>query len=116
MEAKAQLAGVAPDAADGPRTIPALIDLVRLVGRSGAPQLHLRLVASIALIIASKALGAGFHKTFEAGHSDDRVRIWLSFEAATHQHWISGNGFGSTLNMQNAPVAAEVPLAAEISS
>jgi O-antigen ligase len=59
--------------------------------------------------IASKALGGDFHKTFAAGHSDDRVKIWLSFEAATHQHWISGNGFGSTLNMQKAPVASQVP-------
>jgi O-antigen ligase len=82
----------------------------RLTRRAGLLAM-LVVLATAPLIgtIASKALGAGFHKTFAAGHSDDRVEIWLSFEAATHQHWISGNGFGSTLNMQKAPVAAEVP-------
>jgi exopolysaccharide production protein ExoQ len=58
--------------------------------------------------LSSKALGAGFHKTLEAAHSDDRVKIWLSFEAATLKRPIFGNGFGSTLNMQNAPVAQEI--------
>ena len=81
--------------------------LTRLAGL--AAMLVLLATAPFIGTIASKTLGGGFHRTFEAGHSDDRVKIWLSFEAATHQHWISGNGFGSTLNMQNAPVAAAVP-------
>jgi exopolysaccharide production protein ExoQ len=59
--------------------------------------------------LSSRLLGAGFHKTMEAAHTDDRVQIWLSFEAATLKRPILGNGFGSTLNMQNAPVAREVP-------
>ncbi len=81
--------------------------LTRLAGLSA--MLLILATAPFIGTIASKALGAGFHKTFEAGHSDDRVKIWLSFEAAAQRHWISGNGFGSTLNMQNAPVAADVP-------
>jgi exopolysaccharide production protein ExoQ len=58
--------------------------------------------------LAGQALGARFHKVMEAGHSDDRVQIWLSFEAAAQKKWLLGNGFGSSLNLQNAAVAKEI--------
>ena len=57
IEAKAQNAGAAAEAPVDPKTIPALMDLIRLVGRSGAPQLKLRLTVSILLTIAGKGLG-----------------------------------------------------------
>ena len=57
IEAKAQNAGVATEPPADPATIPALMDLIRLVGRSGAPHLRLRLIVSILLTIAGKALG-----------------------------------------------------------
>tara|TARA_R110002124_G_scaffold47051_3_gene140516 strand:+ start:377 stop:2263 length:1887 start_codon:yes stop_codon:yes gene_type:complete len=41
----------------GPSTLQALTDLVRLVGRSNAPQLRLRLVGAVLLTLAGKALG-----------------------------------------------------------
>ena len=41
----------------GPSTLQALTDLVRLVGRSNAPHLRLRLVSAILLTLAGKALG-----------------------------------------------------------
>ncbi len=40
-----------------PRTLPALLDLVRLVLRSDAPQLKLRLTAALILTVVGKALG-----------------------------------------------------------
>jgi exopolysaccharide production protein ExoQ len=58
--------------------------------------------------LAKQALGASFHKTFEAAHSDDRVNIWLSFEAVAQKKWLLGNGFGSSLNLQNAAVAQDI--------
>ena len=57
MEAKAQTAGASTEPPVDPKTLPALMDLIRLVGRSGAPQLRLRLAFSILLTIAGKALG-----------------------------------------------------------
>ncbi len=59
--------------------------------------------------LAKQGLGASFHKTLEAAHSDDRVNIWLSFEAVAQKKWLLGNGFGSSLNMQNAAVAKTIP-------
>lgn len=56
-----------------------------------------------------RMLGQGFHERFAEAHSDDRVNIWLSFEAAARAKWLTGSGFGASLNMQNAPVAALVP-------
>jgi ABC-type transport system involved in Fe-S cluster assembly fused permease/ATPase subunit len=50
-------AGAAIDKLEDPNTFAALADLIRLVGRSGAPQLKLRLVLSILLTIAGKGLG-----------------------------------------------------------
>jgi exopolysaccharide production protein ExoQ len=58
--------------------------------------------------LARQALGESFHKTLAAAHSDDRVQIWLSFEAAAREKWLLGNGFGSSLNLQNAAVAKEI--------
>ncbi len=58
--------------------------------------------------LSRQALGQGFHQTLASAHSDDRVAIWLSFEAAARRRPILGNGFGSTLDMQKAPVAAEI--------
>nr|WP_233455913.1 ABC transporter ATP-binding protein/permease [Brevundimonas aurantiaca] len=54
---KAQQAGSMQDRTEGPPTLKALADLVRLVGRSGAPQLRVRLGAAIALTLAGKGLG-----------------------------------------------------------
>ncbi len=58
--------------------------------------------------LSRQALGQGFHQTLASAHSDDRVAIWLSFEAAARRRPILGSGFGSTLDMQKAPVAAEI--------
>lgn len=41
----------------GPSTLQALADLMRLVGRSNAPQLKLRLIAAVLLTLSGKALG-----------------------------------------------------------
>ena len=54
---KAQQAGSMQDRTEGPPTLKALADLVRLVGRSGAPQLRVRLGAAITLTLAGKGLG-----------------------------------------------------------
>nr|WP_307365196.1 ABC transporter ATP-binding protein/permease [Brevundimonas sp. SORGH_AS_0993] len=45
------------DRTDGPATLTALADLARLVGRSGASHLRLRLFSAIALTLAGKGLG-----------------------------------------------------------
>jgi ATP-binding cassette, subfamily B, heavy metal transporter len=57
MEAKAQGAGALAEPPVDPKTLPALMDLARLVGRSQAPQLKLRLTIAVLLTIAGKALG-----------------------------------------------------------
>jgi ATP-binding cassette subfamily B protein len=57
IEAKAHNAGVSPEVPPDPKTLPALMDLMRLVARSGAPQLRLRLTFSILLTMLGKALG-----------------------------------------------------------
>nr|WP_271165923.1 ABC transporter ATP-binding protein/permease [Brevundimonas intermedia] len=54
---KAQQAGSMQEKTEGPATLKALADLVRLVGRSGAPRLRLRLVSAIGLTLAGKGLG-----------------------------------------------------------
>ena len=54
---KAQQAGSMQEKTEGPPTLQALADLVRLVGRSGAPQLRVRLVSAVGLTLAGKALG-----------------------------------------------------------
>ena len=54
---KAQQAGSSQEGIEGPPTLKALADLVRLVARSGAPQLRLRLIAAIGLTLAGKGLG-----------------------------------------------------------
>ena len=56
MEARAQMAGVVAPS-ETPNTWAALSDLFRLVGRSNAPQLKLRLAAAVALTLVGKALG-----------------------------------------------------------
>ena len=58
--------------------------------------------------LSRQALGAGFHQRLASAHSDDRVAIWLSFEAAAQRRPLLGNGFGSSLDMQKAPVAREI--------
>lgn len=55
LETKAVNAVATPPA--DPPTLPALLDLLRLVGRSRAPQLRLRLVMAIGATLAGKALG-----------------------------------------------------------
>ena len=59
--------------------------------------------------LSKLVLGKAFHKALEGAHSSDRVDIWLSFEAVAQQKWLFGNGFGSTLNLQNAAVAKNIP-------
>ena len=54
---KAQQAGSPQDKTDGPPTLTALADLARLVVRSGAPHLRLRLISAILLTLAGKGLG-----------------------------------------------------------
>ncbi|RZJ18002.1 MAG: ABC transporter ATP-binding protein/permease [Brevundimonas sp.] len=56
-EIRAQMAGLAAAKPEGPPTGQALADLIRLVGRSRAPQLRLRLTGAIALTLAGKGLG-----------------------------------------------------------
>jgi len=55
--ARAAQAGPVAPVSDSPPTLRALADLVRLVGRSNAPQLRLRLIAAIAMTLGGKALG-----------------------------------------------------------
>lgn len=55
-ETKAAQAGVAIPK-EGPPTLGALADLARLVRRSNAPQLHVRLIAAVTLTLAGKGLG-----------------------------------------------------------
>jgi exopolysaccharide production protein ExoQ len=59
--------------------------------------------------LAKWAMGATLHKALANAHSDDRVNIWLSFEAVVQQNWIFGSGFGSSLNLQNGAVAKLIP-------
>jgi ABC-type transport system involved in Fe-S cluster assembly fused permease/ATPase subunit len=56
-EVRARQAGPQDTETRPPQTFGALIDLMRLVGRSGAPQLRLRLFAAIVLTLAGKGLG-----------------------------------------------------------
>ena len=57
METKAQMAGAVAPTDVGPPTLQALGDLLKLLGRSGAPQLRLRTVAALICIFAGKGLG-----------------------------------------------------------
>lgn len=57
METKAQMAGAASASDNGPPTLKALADLIRLLGRSGAPQIRLRTFGALLLIFAGKGLG-----------------------------------------------------------
>jgi len=57
MESKAQGAGAVAETPVDPKTLPALMDLIRLVGRSQAPQLKLRLIVAVLMTIAGKGLG-----------------------------------------------------------
>jgi len=59
--------------------------------------------------LSNRVLSDRFHETLTNAHSNDRVNIWLSFEAAAQKRWLLGNGFGSSLNLQNGAVAKEVP-------
>jgi O-antigen ligase len=59
--------------------------------------------------IMQRLVSQSLHQRFESAHTGDRVDIWLSFEAAARAKWLFGNGFGSSLNLQNSPVAALVP-------
>jgi exopolysaccharide production protein ExoQ len=81
-----------------------------LTNRLGLAAVLITLAASPFIgSLAKHGLGATFHNTLQAAHSDDRVNIWLSFEAVAQKKWLFGNGFGSSLNLQNAPVAKQVP-------
>jgi exopolysaccharide production protein ExoQ len=61
--------------------------------------------------LSSRVLGQGFHQTLQGAHSSERVSIWLSFEEAAQKRWLIGNGFGSSIAMDKAPVAREVTAA-----
>jgi O-antigen ligase len=75
------------------------------------------LAMTLALLAAQPWIGTimkslvspSMNQRFESAHMGDRIGIWLSFEAAAQARWLFGNGFGSSLNMQNAPVATLVP-------
>ncbi|MFC5391000.1 ABCB family ABC transporter ATP-binding protein/permease [Brevundimonas bullata] len=54
---KAMAAGQAEMKQEAPPTLQALGDLLRVVGRSGAPQLRLRITGAVALTLAGKGLG-----------------------------------------------------------
>ena len=54
---KAVAAGQEPVKQDAPPTLQALADLLRVVGRSGAPQLPWRITGAVALTLAGKGLG-----------------------------------------------------------
>lgn len=54
---KAMAAGQAEVKQEAPPTLQALGDLLRVVGRSGAPQLRLRIAGAVALTLAGKGLG-----------------------------------------------------------
>jgi len=54
---KAMAAGQAEVKQEAPPTLKALGDLLRVVGRSGAPQLRLRITGAVALTLAGKGLG-----------------------------------------------------------
>lgn len=56
---KAMDAGQAAGAAEAPPTLQAIGDLIRVVRRSGAPQLGLRVGGAVALTLSGKALGVG---------------------------------------------------------
>ncbi|WP_395650046.1 ABCB family ABC transporter ATP-binding protein/permease [Brevundimonas sp.] len=56
-DTKAMIGKPPTDKVEDPNTLAALTDLVRLVGRSEAPQLRLRLFLSILLTLGGKALG-----------------------------------------------------------
>ena len=56
-DTKAMIGKPPTDKVEDPNTLAALTDLVRLVGRSEAPQLRLRLILSILLTLGGKALG-----------------------------------------------------------
>jgi O-antigen ligase len=59
--------------------------------------------------MASRAIDGSVHKAMASAHSDDRVAIWRSFEATAQARPLLGNGFGASLNLQNAAVAREIP-------
>ena len=54
---KAVAAGQEPVKQEAPPTLQALTDLLRVVGRSGAPQLPWRIIGAVALTLAGKGLG-----------------------------------------------------------
>jgi len=58
--------------------------------------------------LSRQALGPAFHQRLAGAHSDDRVAIWLSFEAAAQRRPLFGHGFGSSLDLQKAPAAREI--------
>lgn len=86
-EAKVIDAALASAQPPAPRTLDALADLIRLVGRSQAPQLKLRLFLALVLTIASKALGVlaplalGAAVNELAGDARPVLGITLSFTA-----------------------------------
>jgi exopolysaccharide production protein ExoQ len=80
-----------------------------LTRRLGLTLILLMIVASPFIgTLSSRVLGQGFHKTLAGAHTSERVAIWLSFEEAAQKRWLLGNGFGSSIGMDKAPVAREV--------
>jgi hypothetical protein len=54
-------------------------------------------------------LTSGVVERFKGAHAGDRIDIWLSFGDAARAALPWGNGFGASLNLQKAPVAALAP-------
>ena len=107
-ENKAVDAGVQPAKPDSPDTLSALTDLVRLIGRSNAPQLRVRLVVSILLLFPKPAKGwggsglwnlVGFYaisKIFESADSQIFHSLaWVS--GHTLKHLFAAGGIGALL-------------------
>lgn len=85
---------------EAPRTFQAISDLIRLVGRSRAPQLRLRLAGAIALTLAGKGLG---------------VAAPLVLGAAVN-HLAAGQGTGVAMGMGFAAFAVGWALVRFLSS
>jgi O-antigen ligase len=91
-------------------TFPAAFAAPRIVRLLGLATVLLTLaIAPVMGTLASRTLGQAVDQAMPGAHAGDRIAIWRSFEVAALKRPWFGNGFGSSLNMQNAPVAAEVP-------
>jgi exopolysaccharide production protein ExoQ len=82
---------------------------------------HVIRMLGLAVMLAILALSPVFGRMMKASigalpenfvkeaHAGDRIDILMSFEAAVSHAWVFGHGFGSSQNMNMAPVARLVP-------